>query len=809
MKINTATKEREMQGVSLSVDYGIQMGAKAYHVLQDGMYSDIISTIVRELSSNAYDAHIAAGKADEPFHVFCPSAFDPDFAVKDNGTGLRYYKYKASITNEREGESTLFIQGDVRDQIQGITKAILDKETVVNFNSDRVLFDHKTQETVIRVAGNYDQTEVDVEFDDCIVLWTTYFASTKDDSDDFIGGWGLGSKTPNAYVDNYVVINRFNGIKRTYNVSVSEIGMPQINLMFEEETNESNGLEVRLAVDPSDYSEFKEAIKSQLRYFDPQPIVHNEEIEFPKIIHKGEHFILMENNIDEYGWRQAPVCVGNNAYSAEVSTSLLQNNENIVMLFKVGEVSVTASREELKYDERVREVIRKREDETVAEYRQFVLDSINLDDMTDYEKADFLNTNHQVLDLSDEKVRQAVGNPHYVYDSNQISIPLGGWGDFTNLQWRETFDEYGNVNGHSLSRYDCRIQRALRWSSYARGMKKAESTQAPLIKPGEKVLVFLRDTTYSYLKRIKMWLDDIDTSGTHYKRILLADGGEFDSLDNIKPYLNGNVTFVRMSDIELPKVQRGSVSYSATPVARIFDFDRAHTHNYIRYPKYWQDDYTPLTKLDKTNAYVMEHHRGESQMKWEETDFFHSYLSSGLPLDRTVKIYALPTAKYCKALEYGFKPLSELIEECRNHVAVPVGYSNYEMLHKHKRENFNRTNVLDMIRSKDTIAKLDKDNPVRMAYRLLKITNWMMDRYEDAWSSAHSLVDMETANIPEASDIVKKVVAMSDGLCNNINQSMTLISDISYWNFNGSEKQEALADYINWVFNSNTGENDE
>jgi len=84
---------------------------------------------------------------------------------------------------------------------------------------------------------------------------------------------------------------------------------------------------------------------------------------------------------------------------------------------------VTTSREELKYDDATIELIKQREKDALAEYTKYVMDSIDSDGMTDYEKADFLNKNHTILNLSSDQVKTKVGNPHYEYSSQQNSHP--------------------------------------------------------------------------------------------------------------------------------------------------------------------------------------------------------------------------------------------------------------------------------------------------------------------------------------------------------------------------------------------------
>lgn len=52
------------------------------------LYSDPQLAVIREYTTNAYDSHIAAGKADVPVEVTLPDTFNPTFTVRDYGVGL-------------------------------------------------------------------------------------------------------------------------------------------------------------------------------------------------------------------------------------------------------------------------------------------------------------------------------------------------------------------------------------------------------------------------------------------------------------------------------------------------------------------------------------------------------------------------------------------------------------------------------------------------------------------------------------------------------------------------------------------------
>lgn len=68
-------------------NFTIKASPKAFKILSSGLYSNKIRAVIRELSCNAYDSHIAANN-NEPFIVHLPSQLDNTFYVKDFGTGL-------------------------------------------------------------------------------------------------------------------------------------------------------------------------------------------------------------------------------------------------------------------------------------------------------------------------------------------------------------------------------------------------------------------------------------------------------------------------------------------------------------------------------------------------------------------------------------------------------------------------------------------------------------------------------------------------------------------------------------------------
>jgi len=69
--------------------FQIAASQEAFRILSDGLYSDKVRAVIRELSTNAVDSHIVAGN-DDAFEVHLPSYEEPWFSVRDYGTGLSH-----------------------------------------------------------------------------------------------------------------------------------------------------------------------------------------------------------------------------------------------------------------------------------------------------------------------------------------------------------------------------------------------------------------------------------------------------------------------------------------------------------------------------------------------------------------------------------------------------------------------------------------------------------------------------------------------------------------------------------------------
>jgi len=82
----------ERSGVVETRGFQIAATAEAFRILSDGLYSDKVTAVLRELGTNAIDAHVEAGTLDKPFVVHLPSSVQPWLKLRDFGTGMEHDK---------------------------------------------------------------------------------------------------------------------------------------------------------------------------------------------------------------------------------------------------------------------------------------------------------------------------------------------------------------------------------------------------------------------------------------------------------------------------------------------------------------------------------------------------------------------------------------------------------------------------------------------------------------------------------------------------------------------------------------------
>jgi hypothetical protein len=191
-------------------------------------------------------------------------------------------------------------------------------------------------------------------------VYARLYASTKRDSNNQVGGWGLGSKSPYAYLisDNgsgsYTVTSYHGGMMRTYVLSLSQSGAPTMRLLIEAPSDADTGLEVSFPVRREDIAEFHDRARQILWSFEPRPkVTPSLNWKDPVVLSQGDNWTRYKpNTIPFSGPRVRMGCVMYPFDLRQIKTSgFLDYNDNVLFDAPIGSLKVTLSREELAYDD--------------------------------------------------------------------------------------------------------------------------------------------------------------------------------------------------------------------------------------------------------------------------------------------------------------------------------------------------------------------------------------------------------------------------------------------------------------------------
>jgi hypothetical protein len=104
-------------------------------------------------------------------------------------------------------------------------------------------------------------------------IYTTYFASTKDQSNDAIGGFGIGSKTPFAYTTQFSVRSRKDGKETTALCFLNDARIPQFKVVSVLDTKEGNGTKVSFVVRERDFDRFVQETITTCLFLEKMPAI--------------------------------------------------------------------------------------------------------------------------------------------------------------------------------------------------------------------------------------------------------------------------------------------------------------------------------------------------------------------------------------------------------------------------------------------------------------------------------------------------------------------------------------------------------
>lgn len=190
--------------------------------------------------------------------------------------------------------------------------------------------------------------------------------STKDQSDDYIGALGLGSKSPHAYSEIFYITAIKNGIKREYVSQMISGSMPRIDLILQSETEDNNGVTIKVPVKKMDFFTFGLEVSWFCSFYETRPIIYNHyfslsESESEKLRENG--YVMLDNSHMPYHVSHDYIVMGNVPYKAKIREHLsalpysTTNNKILLVKCDMNEISFSTSREHTLNDKKTEEKI--------------------------------------------------------------------------------------------------------------------------------------------------------------------------------------------------------------------------------------------------------------------------------------------------------------------------------------------------------------------------------------------------------------------------------------------------------------------
>jgi hypothetical protein len=358
MKLKTNDPNSNALGIEGAKEFSIDTSNQMIvSILRDKLYSNKIAAVCREVASNSRDANREAGKGDTPITI------------------------------------SIYKEESITDEVQ----------TFISFQDSGVGISPERIENV----------------------FLKYGSSTKRNSNTQTGGFGIGAKTPFAYNNEFLIETvsedeKGNKLKCVYQaIIMNETGFETSSLIpiSREKTTENTGTKIIVPIKDRDIYDFEKEVLKATMFWSAKPVyqgfvsfnnvevkteVSNDNWTIVKGNYKHilgvssyEMFLLVDeipyifdyrkvNSIDFAGITKS--------FIVDVSTSSWDNEFiNMIISFKTGELSLSASREEIEYTEgnflKIQDEIKKVETDLIGKVKEIIEEKETL-----IEKAFFLNS---------------------------------------------------------------------------------------------------------------------------------------------------------------------------------------------------------------------------------------------------------------------------------------------------------------------------------------------------------------------------------------------------------------------------------
>jgi predicted DNA-binding ArsR family transcriptional regulator len=292
-----------------------------------------------------------------------------------------------------------FYSNTIGSLVREITSNCFDSHIEAGVNDPVVI--SKTYSTEEGYAIEFKDVGVGLSPERIVNIYMNYFSSTKRETNEQHGGFGLGSKTPLAYADMFYILTRYNGkeydlimhrgeaepeleslhgwetVKGALLTQEEALSLGEDKVIAEEiltenssymvyyvklrypigiSTEERNGTIIKVIMQSNDVPDFKKELKAQLAYFD-NVYFKSWDISNDYDIYEGKYFKFRSDIPQkQYSYEDSSelhIVLGKVRYPIDFNRVQVPRNYHFIPIavkFDIGELRVTPNRENLRYN---------------------------------------------------------------------------------------------------------------------------------------------------------------------------------------------------------------------------------------------------------------------------------------------------------------------------------------------------------------------------------------------------------------------------------------------------------------------------
>lgn len=571
-------------------------------------------------------------------------------------------------------------------------------------------------------------------------LFNTYGKSGKDDSNDLIGGFGMGSKSGFAYTKQdsaFTVTSWHGGVKHCFTAHMDANGIPNIVMMLCEASSEPSGVEISIPVKSSDIWTFKDRTINVCRLARVMPKFTGDVVNITPLafVQEGD------------GWKRTSIGSGTSyaviggigypiASQHFTDTAKTAAAASVYLDVPIGAVELSLSRESLSYDKRTIDYLQGRLEKVVEEVQESYSKKL-LGKGTYWDKCAELRLHESDCIMTKTGV--------YYHKSRRIKFYLGS----SNDRWYKKILQSSGFE-YAILNVDNLVENStLRYS-----------TGAPAVSPHKDVYIVWNDTSSARIRPKFNRLRETVPKGSHLIVIKTPSRKIF---NQVRAHLGWPPNFIHLNALEdlynkeeqekgkrdkedlkrsVFKLQNGYGSNRSSFKPVILDFATKDTVYYV-YSKHYRVYSDPEGSVGSVT--------GEEFVKsliglkdYAEVDLWSKHT-----------IYAIPTMYECRVVgKSNFVNVADLIKELEFPQEVLDNAAKFDAAYLESLKHFKsyvHDRLTDVAAYKGTklYADVQKANLGRSTYRTARA------RY-DALVKVKRMLGVTVADLPSA-DIKKDV----------------------------------------------------